>query len=86
MLLDGFAIALRDGGNGHRYTKPEAEALAQDIIDESPEGMVGLANVFYATIAASGLIGGKFRTQIFEQLGIEDKDGAPKNARTAKAK
>lgn len=82
ILMDAFFIAIRDGGNGHRYTRQEAERLAQTLIDEHEQGIVGLANVFFATIAASGLIGAAFREQIFQKLGIENKDMKEKNAMT----
>lgn len=86
VLRTGFYIALRDGGNKHRYTRSEADELAQQFIDESENGVIDLANVFYGVFAASGFVGGDFCKQMFEQVGMEDKDPAPKNAKAARAK
>lgn len=84
ILVDGFWIALRDGGNDKRYTRNEGEKLASRYIEESEDGVVSLGNLFFLLIGVSGLMGAKFRHQMLEQAGLEDKDESASVAETPK--
>lgn len=89
MAVDGFWIALRDGGNKKRYTRAEGEAIASDFMSESDKGFGSLVEVFMVLMAISGILGAKARHETLMQAGLEDKDGEPiadddtKNEQTA---
>lgn len=86
VLNDAFFIALRDGGNGRRYDKKQAMNLAQEFLDEREDGIFALAEIFFVTLAVSGLLGDDFRKGVLEKFEIDNKDPEIKNESKAKAK
>lgn len=86
VLNSAFFIALRDGGNDHRYKKAEAMELAQKFLDEREDGIVALAEVFFVTLAVSGLMGKDFHDKILKEFSIDNKDPERKNAGKAEVK
>lgn len=89
MAVDGFWIALRDGGNKKRYTRAEGEELAAQFMGESEKGFGSLVEVFMILMAISGILGSTARHETLLKAGLEDKDGEPivsdneKNEKTA---
>lgn len=92
LLHDAFWLGLRDGGN-RKITRDEVEPLIRQFIEENESeedgsGFMALANVFMILVALSGIMGTKFQHQVFDDVGLMDKDGKPaseaKNVETAK--
>lgn len=72
-MIEAFRIMLRSAGDSEAAKNPMqvADTLCADA------GLPGLESVFYATLAASGIMGPKTSAQMLQQLGLEDKDPEP---------
>ncbi len=73
VLLEAFRIMLRSAGEHEAAKNPLkiAEAICQE------DGLQGLEEIFYVTLAVSGIFGVKSSADMLRQFGLENKDPEP---------
>ena len=72
-IVEAFRIMLRSAGDSDTAKNPMqvAEIICADA------GLQGLEEVFYVTLAVSGILGAKTSATMLQQFGLENKDPAP---------
>lgn len=83
-LVTAFYIGL-----GRKYTKSDAEKILSDYMNEYGMGgndgdTDGAVTVFYAMIAASGILGKKTSVELLKQFGLIDEEIREKKEKTVK--
>lgn len=72
-IVEAFRIMLRSAGDSDTAKNPMqvAEIICADA------GLQGLEEVFYVTLAVSGILGAKTSATMLQQFGLENKDPEP---------